>query len=110
MSQRDHTRTCPGCERELCGREHFGEGGLTVIWKCVCGWGSARTVPTAMPGDPRAQAYGGDGSSPARPRATFDDLRIRKSSGVRARPVPEARTENDERDSVEATKARKSDG
>jgi hypothetical protein len=44
MSQPDDMRCCPRCERELSGREHHGEGGLTVIWQCVCGWASARTV------------------------------------------------------------------
>lgn len=47
MTQRENTRCCPRCDRELRGREHFGEGGLTVIWQCPCGWGSARTVGPA---------------------------------------------------------------
>jgi hypothetical protein len=86
MTQRDHTRSCPSCERELSGREHFGEGGLTVIWKCVCGWGSARTVPTSLGSglDSRASSEG------------TPELGIRKSSGVRERPVPEREAKSEQ--------------
>jgi hypothetical protein len=58
-------RQCSRCERELSGREHYGQGGITVIWQCPCGWASARTVS----------------SEEAHILATS------KASGVRARPT-----------------------
>jgi hypothetical protein len=76
MSHRDETRLCARCGRELHGREHFGEGGLTVIWKCLCGWASARTVPSEY--GPRAEP---------RPLHELAAPRARISSGVQVRPV-----------------------
>ncbi len=39
-----HERRCPRCDQELFARQHLGEGGLTLLWQCTCGWAGARTV------------------------------------------------------------------
>jgi hypothetical protein len=84
MSRRDEKRACLRCGRELASREHYGEGGLTVTWKCICGWASARTVPCAV--DARGAAREHDEADPS--VAAFGrPPRVRSSSGVSERPV-----------------------
>lgn len=41
---RDEARRCPRCDCSLAVRERRGGDGLTLIWKCVCGWAAVRTV------------------------------------------------------------------
>ncbi|MFT3924725.1 MAG: hypothetical protein QM778_19475 [Myxococcales bacterium] len=109
MSQRDHTRSCPSCERELSGREHFGEGGLSVIWKCVCGWASARTI--AIGGEASSML---GGASPASKRLGAAPVgyapRVRQSSGVRAKPDAPEEPNANEADPSQGRTSRKNDG
>jgi len=69
MNPHDDKRNCPRCERELSGREHYGQGGLTMIWQCVCGWASARTVSSD-----EARALGSSKASGVRARPRFEEI------------------------------------
>jgi hypothetical protein len=89
MSLRDVTRSCPRCERELIGRERSGRGGLTLIWQCLCGWASARTVPLDHVGISREPERFVLGGEPVEDPELDGRLAPRTSarSGVSARPV-----------------------
>jgi hypothetical protein len=36
-------RRCRRCNAEVAGERHESEDGVTLIWRCTCGWASART-------------------------------------------------------------------
>ena len=39
----DESRTCPRCAEGLAVERLEGDDGVTLLWRCACGWAGVRT-------------------------------------------------------------------